>query len=204
MLDFFNYTSFYKTLTSYVPEIYIWLSLFTFGIFFFAVFIWYFYKSLSKRDLFKLEIKKEGKFFSCLSYFLKYGILFPFYVCFWFVGLSFFMFFLAKTINIKSVLTVCIAFIAAIRVISYYKEELSQDLAKLLPFVLFTYFLTDPSFFSLNLLLSRFYQLLEFAKLIPRFLFYVIFIEWILRSLYLIKLGICSYIERRRKRIVWK
>jgi len=186
----------YQWASQYVGEIYVVLLTFTIGIFAFAIFIWYFYRTLSKRDIFELKFNRKkisvkheklSKILSVLGYGIKYGILFPFYVCFWFAVLSIFLLLLAKGLSTQQILLFSACLVATVRITAYYKEELSRDLAKLLPFVLLTYIIIEPSFFSLETTLSRLSELVSFLYQIPQFLLYGIVLEWVLRILYFLK-----------------
>ena len=50
--------------------------------------------------------------------------------------------------EIQNILLVSIAVVSAVRITSYYSEELSRDLAKMLPFAMLGIFLIDLSYFS--------------------------------------------------------
>jgi len=176
---------------------YLELLLFTVGMFIYAVFVWFFYRKLSKRDIFELnlqkydlpEVKWRGlkKTSSSFLYVLKYWIVFPIYVIIWFVILSMFLFLLAKNVPVRQVTLVSMALVATIRVTSYFKEELSQDLAKVTPFALLVTFLIEPTFFSWDLLLNRLTTLPTLWDDILQFITFVVLLEWALRIFYGIK-----------------
>jgi len=194
-VDYYNI--FYDLLTTTYPE----LLVFTIGIFFYAVFVWFFYRNLSKKDLFKLDLSKYElpetkwrrlkKAGSVFLYILKYGIVFPFYVGFWFAVLTFFVFLLSEGVTIRQVALVSIALVSTVRITSYFNEDLSRDLAKLTPFVLLGVFLVKPDFFSLDLLVDRFNAIPPLGWEILKFLTFCILLEWVLRILCHIK-GVCS------------
>src|SRR3989344_1380120 len=203
----FNITGFIQTLqsTNYlslfynmISTTYLELLIFTIGIFFYVVFIWFFYRILSKRDLFKLDLGKyeipgtkwkgEKKAGSVLLYILKYGIVFPFYVGFWFAVLSVFMFVMTKDVAVRQIILISIAFVSAVRITSYLNEGLSRDLAKLVHFALLAIFLIDPNFFSWDLLMNRLNTVPAIGWEILKFLSFCILLEWLLRILYSIKI----------------
>jgi len=218
MVDGLNFTALLETIesnlyfqqvTSLVSRTYLELFFFTLGLFVYAFFVWQFYKRLAKRDLFTLELdqydllpdsdmktlKKAG---SSLAYILKYLILFPLYVAFWFAVLSLFLFILAKEVAVRQIILMSTALISTIRMASYYKEELASDLAKLLPFVFLALFLTEPSFFSLDILYNRFQQLPTLTSVVIEFFTFTIVFEWILRLGYGIK-RLFYYEEKEEK-----
>lgn len=161
---------------------------FTICMSFYAIFVWVFYKTLSKRDIFKLDLSKYDITGEKFLYVLKYGIVFPFYVSFWFVILSLFMFILTKEISVIQITLISMALVSTIRVTSYLKEELSIELAKLMPFALLAIFLVEPNFFSWNLLIARLQALPSFSFELLQCLVFAILLEWILRILYSVKL----------------
>lgn len=185
---------------NFIGPTYFSLAVFTLGLFVYTMFIWKFYKGLSRRDLFKIDLDKysiPGEKWRTLKivwsgflYTMKYLILFPLYVSFWFGLLSLFLFVLAKDIAVQQIILVSIIVISTTRLTSYYKEELAADLAKLLPFALLAVIFTDPNFFSTDILYSR---LFEVPYIIPQVLEYFAFtivLEWILRFIYLIKISV--------------
>ena len=193
----FQSADYYNVIYNMITTTYLDLLVFTIGISFYALFIWLFYRNLSKRDLFKLDLKKYDlpevnhkglkKTGSVFLYILEYGIAFPFYVVFWFAILTLFMFVLTENITVRQVALISMALVSTVRITSYLKEDLSRDLAKLVPLALLAIFLSDPNFFSLDLLTLR-------LKLVPSlgweflyFLSFSILLEWVLRILYSIK-----------------
>jgi len=180
-------------MTTTYPE----LLIFTIAILFYAVFIWFFYRNLSKRDLFKLDlskyeipgtkwrrVKKAG---DVLLYVLKYGIAFPFYVGFWFAILTVFLFVIVKNATVREVTLISIALVSSVRITSYLNEDLSRDLAKLIPFALLAIVISDPTFFSLDLLMERLNTVTSLGWEIFNFLTFSILLEWMLRILCSIK-----------------
>ncbi len=82
---------------------------------------------------------------------------------------------------------ISMALISAIRISSYYKESLSKDIAKLLPFTLLGIFLIDTTSFSWNQSLNLIKQM---PQLITPILYYLIFsagLEFMLRVGYTLK-----------------
>ena len=197
----FQSVDYFKVIYSMMTTTYPELLIFTIGIFFYAVFVWFFYINLSKRDLFKLdlskhdfpEVKHKGlkKAGSVFLYILKYGIAFPFYVAFWFAVLTLFLFVMTKNVTVRQVALISMALVSAVRITSYLKEDLSRDLAKLVPLALLAIFLSDPNFFSLDLLINRLKTVPSLSWELLYFLSFSILLEWVLRILCSIK-GMCS------------
>jgi len=90
--------------------------------------------------------------------------------------------FLAKDLEIATVLSTSFAIIIAIRMTAYYNEDLSKDVAKLLPLVLLGVFLVDPSYFRWNDIIDKINSLPEFFTVCIQFILIIMIIEWILSS----------------------
>lgn len=164
---------------------------------FYSAFVFLYYRFLSKRDIFELNLKKYNvykhkyirMFFAILFFIIEYIILMPIFVLFWFFVLAIFILLLSQNLSIANIVFISYALVAAIRVCSYISEDLARDLAKLFPFVLLSVFLLTPGFFNANLL----YKLTEIpllASTILNYLLVVFMVETGLRFLYLLaKLG---------------
>ncbi|MFH1711083.1 MAG: hypothetical protein ABH840_02110, partial [Nanoarchaeota archaeon] len=187
----------YGSVINSVPEQY--MPFFSLGFYvimiaIYAVFIWKFYRFLAKRDVFDLDLSKYNQgehpgvkmFFAVLFFFLEYIIILPFLILFWFGIFSLFLLMLAKHQGLTQITLIAAAIIGATRISSYISEDLSKDLAKMLPFTLLGIFLIDPSFFSVDEFISRLY---EIPSLFENILFYLVFIfalEIILRGVFTI------------------
>ena len=115
--------------------------------------IWYLYKKLAKRDMFKLNLKGEdgerltiGKeLFSTFIYLFKYILLFPLFVILMFVVLSSAFLFMSSGLDLPAIFFFSIAIISVVRLLAYIKEETAQEIAKMVPFALVLSLLTNPS-----------------------------------------------------------
>ncbi len=199
IIQTFQNLDYYYVFYNLLSITYLELLAFTVGMFIYAVFVWYFYKKLAKRDIFELNLEKYDlpgvkwrtlkKMGDIFTYILKYGIIFPFYVGFWFIVLSIFMFLLAKNLTVRNIALISVSLVSTIRVASYFKEDLSHDMAKLMPFALLAIFLTGPSFFSWDLFMNRLSSIPSLGWEIPQFFIFSILLEWVLRILYSIKVA---------------
>ncbi|MBE3122156.1 MAG: hypothetical protein IMZ43_02055 [Thermoplasmata archaeon] len=158
--------------SSFLPLLYLAVS-----IAIYSILIWHFYRFIAKRDIFKISPRKHAK----IIHFLKYSLLFPFLASLFFIGFSLMLLFLAKNLEIATILSTSFAIIIAIRMTAYYNEDLSKDLAKLMPFVLLGVFLVDPSYFSWSDIMSKINSLPEFFAMGIQFILLIMIIEWILR-----------------------
>lgn len=169
---------------------------FGFAIFVYGLIIWYFYRSLAKRDLFSLNLKKYEKqkhaalkkLIGFISYLIEYVIVFPVITFLWFLVLALFLFLLAKSQSIQGILLISMALVSGVRIAAYYSEDLSRDLAKLLPFALLGIALVDPSFFSLQLFFDRLTEVIGFLPSTINFILFIILLESALKVLLVTKL----------------
>ncbi len=160
----------------------------------YAVIIWHYYRSMAKRDFFTTK-EKEGKgmLLFIYNFFLKLGTIVQYIVLYPLMSFSFFtifallLFLLSKEQPIASILFISAAFISAIRITSYYSEDLSRDLAKMVPLGLLGVFIVDSSFFSLPLLIERVQTIPLFVLSIFSFILYFLLLELALKILYGLK-----------------
>ena len=191
------YVLIYNFVTPLIGETYFQLFLFTFGLFFYSVFVWFFYKSLSKRDLFKLDLEKYNfyntkhktlrKIGGAIKYTLKYGIIFPIFIFIWFLILSLFLLIMTEEAVVSQILLLSIVVVSTIRITSYFKEDLSNDLAKLIPFALLAISLVDTNFFEVETTIARLSEIPILWDQIFQFLVFSVVLEWVLRIMLLLK-----------------
>ncbi len=156
----------------------------------YAAFVWFFYKSVSRRDLFKLNFGSDHQWRSSLAYVLKYLVSFPLLTFLWFAALSLILFLLAKSQTTQNILLISMAMIAASRITAYYKEGIAEELSKILPLGVLAIFIVDPTYFSLALTATRLAELPSLIPLLINYFFFTIVLEFILRILFLIKRAI--------------
>ena len=159
----------------------------------YSIFVWRFYKFISKKNPIGLDLDKyntsENTLISRLTqgalYFLEYILILPFLIFVVFSVFTFFLIILAQTQETAQILIISAAIIAAIRMTSYYKEELSQELAKMLPFTLLAITVLNPNNFSNTQYLEKIFthisNLSGFFSQIIAYLIFIVLIEAILR-----------------------
>ncbi len=152
----------------------------------YSILIWHFYRYIARRNCFKITPRRHKKFIG----FLKYFLFFPFVASLFFAGFSLMLLFLTKSYDIPAVLSTSFAIIAAIRICAYYSEDLSKDIAKMLPFALLAIFLVDSSYFRYIDITAKISSLPEFFTVCIQFIVFIILIEWILRIMLTIRYAI--------------
>ena len=114
---------------------------FVIGIVIYSFVIFKFYSFISKREIFKLKWKASRK--SKALYVIEYIFLFPIVALLWVFVIALILSLISKIVVIDNILLVSMGMVASIRILSYYTEELSKEVAKLLPIVLLGIFLLD-------------------------------------------------------------
>lgn len=181
------------------------VSIYVLGMAAYAVFVFKFYRFVAARDMFGLDLSRyEGRnhglarsILHVVLYVFKYLVLFPVFAFFWFAVLTLILSFLSKGQTFPETLLIALATVAAIRVTSYYKEDLSRDLAKILPFAVLGIFLVDASFFSVSDSLDSLRVAGDYSESILYYLVFLIALEFVLR----IALAVVKLIGRVRNRL---
>ena len=166
------------------------LGIFVFGVAIYSIFVFKFYRLVSKKDLFELDLQQYNhakhnvliKIFEIALYTIKYVLIFPVMLFFWFIVFTVLLSFLS-TGTIRTVLLTSMAIIGAIRVTAYYDEELSKDVAKMLPFALLGILLVDVTFFNFDSSIELIKQMTTMFKTMSYYLIFVIALEFVLRIL---------------------
>ncbi|MFQ6030779.1 MAG: hypothetical protein ACE5Q6_25190 [Dehalococcoidia bacterium] len=168
------------------------LVVFVFGMVVYAVFIFKFYRFVASKDIFTFDLSKYEKSnfrgvrtaLHVIFYVGKYLVLFPVVAMFWFGVLTVLLAFLAKNQDIGNVLLVSMAVVSTIRIAAYYNEDLSKDLAKILPFALLGVFVVDLSYFRVSDSLTSLQLAAGQREAIVYYLAFVILLEFALRISY--------------------
>ncbi|MGK0208902.1 MAG: hypothetical protein ACI83O_000161 [Patescibacteria group bacterium] len=155
----------------------------------YALFIFKFYKLLAKRNLIELNLNKYNKYegqkiFKIIATFffvIEYIIILPFITFFWFAILTILLFILSESLAPGTIILLSASLIASVRITAYFSENLSQDLAKMLPFTLIGVAITKTSFFNLSNQVERLTQIPLLFDQIFFYLIFIIAIELIMR-----------------------
>jgi len=183
------YDTFINALPSFAGR-FVSLFLLVLLVVFYSVFIWKLYRFIARKNILELNLNKynrsEHAFFTKLLagifYFLEYIIILPFLVFLWFTAFTFFLIILSEEgMDVGSILTISAIIIAAIRMTSYYSEDLSKDLAKLLPFTLLAFFVLNFTSFNVEKVIGHITKIPLFFENILIYLGFIILLELILR-----------------------
>ena len=167
------------------------LIFFTVVIVIYSVFVFYFYRFLAKKNIIELNLNQYNqyanpaivKFFAVIFYIIEYVIVLPILTFFWFAVLSVLILLLSKGIDISTILLISAALVAAVRITAYVSEDLSKDLAKMLPFTLLAIAITTAGFFDISALFSRITEIPSLFSHVPYYLSFIVAVELIMRTL---------------------
>ena len=182
------------------------LTIYILGMSAYAIFVFKFYRFVAKRDIFQFDVSKyeESKIKAIrvllytIFYAGKYIILFPVIAFFWFVILTLMLTFLARDQPLSDILLISMAVVGTIRATSYHNEDLSRDLAKILPFTVLGIFIIDVSFFRISGSLDVLKQVDDQRESILYYLAFLILWEFFLRVLIRVLKIVGSIMKRQR------
>ena len=129
------------------------VAIYVLGMAIYAIFIFKFYRFIAGRDIFNVDLSRNDAssvpvlrdFFSLIWYLIRFIVLFPAFAFFWFAILTVMLAFLSEGRALSQILIIALATVSAVRVCAYYDEDLSRDLAKILPFAVLSFLLVNAS-----------------------------------------------------------
>ena len=182
--------------SSLPPKLFLGISLFLFAIIIAiaAFIILKFYLTLSKKNFIHLDLRKYNtsehpslhKLFAVLFYFIEYILIMPILILLWFVLLSGVLLLLASERAAGQILILSGAVIMAVRILAYYNEEISKELAKLFPFIALSIFLLTPGAFEITRFLEKLRELPGLLENTIYFFIIIFIFEIIIRVVYTI------------------
>ena len=164
------------------------LGIYAVGMALYGIVVWHFYRHLAKRETIDVDpysAPPRHPFFKAIADFFTFLVrslvLFPLVSFIYFLVLGGFLLFLSKSNDVGSILLMSVSIIAAARITAYYSEDLSKDMAKLIPFGLLGVFVVDPTFFSLEATVNKFLSLPQYLHVVLQYLIAIVLLEFILR-----------------------
>ncbi len=184
----------YKGFLSIIPPFYqSFINLFFLAllIMVYAIFIWKFHIFISHKNIFKLDLNRynkaahpiNAKLIASGLYLLEYLIIIPILIFFWFSVFVFFLMIVVE-LDLKVIFFISAAIVAAIRMTCYipkFGQNISKEIAKLLPLNLLAFALINPGFFDTERILNNFNKIGGFFPLIMNYLFFIVILETLLR-----------------------
>lgn len=172
-------------------QIFINLFLISLVIVLYSIFVWKFHKFVSHKNIFSINLQKYNrsdhpviaKTIAVFFYFLEYIVILPFLIFFWFMVFTIFLILLTENLELDKILIFSTALITAVRMTAYYKEDLSKDIAKLIPFTILAGSLAVGGTFSFEKILGQIVAIPNFFNHIFTYLLFIFLVEMILRVL---------------------
>ena len=167
------------------------VAVYVFGMTVYALLVFKYYRFVAARDMFELDLARYEEsrfrlvraFLHVVMYVAKYVILFPFFAFFWFAVLTVILAFLSKEQPFADILLMALVTAGTIRVTSYLSEDLSTDLAKILPLTVLAIFIIDASFFAVRRSVEVLEEVRDYSEHILYYLAFLIVLELALRLL---------------------
>ena len=155
----------------------------------YAFTVWKFYKTISKRDILGLDLNKYNrskhptftKVIAGIFYLIEYILIAPLVIFLWFGLLTFLLILITEGLSTPTLIIVSGVMIAVIRITAYAHEDLSQDIAKIVPLTLLATSLLNPAFFSVDRILGTFAEIPTLFGDIGIYFVFITFLEVILR-----------------------
>lgn len=156
----------------------------------FSIFVFKFYRFIARRDVFRLSQGGRVSTAARIGYALEYLFLFPIIAFVWFFVISVLLSVLSTSplIVIDNIFLVSVAILITIRITAYHHEELSRDIAKLIPFALLAVLILQIVEVDVTIVWDTFADLIQIFQQVAAgsttLVYYFIFItvlEWILR-----------------------
>ena len=183
----------YQSFLGILPEwlqVFVNLFLLVLVVVIYAIFIWKFYRFIAKKNILELNLNQYNKFkrpaaikiMAGIFYFLEYIVILPFLIFFWFTVFTLFLTLLTDALDTQTILVLSAVIIGAVRMTSYYKEDVSKEVAKLLPYTLLAVSMTKANFFNFERILGSLSQIPSFYQHIVYYLAFIIIMEIVLRA----------------------
>ena len=160
----------------------------------YAVFVFKFYRFVAARDMLALDLSRNDAMRDAVAwdliflvwYAVRFLILYPAFAFFWFAVLTLVLVFLSEDRQLSNTLLIAIATVSAVRACAYYNEDLSRDLAKILPFAVLSLFIIDSAYFNVEASLARLREINAHREAILYYLLFLVALEVGLRFIFVV------------------
>ena len=181
------------------------VALYILGMSIYTLFVFKFYRFLASKDIFGIDVSRyeESKyravrvFLQITLYVAKYLFIFPLVAFVWFATFTVLLSFLAPDRPFSDILLVALAVVGTIRISAYLTEDLSRDLAKILPFAVLGIFIVNVSFFKTSESFEVLRQANDNRESILYYLGFLILLEFTLRISSAFVTDVKNAIQRR-------
>lgn len=164
-------------------------------IFIYAIFISKVYRLISKKDIISLNLQQYNSFdhpslnklFAGILYFIEYIILLPFLILFWYILFALALILFSDIGSLDQVLLLSAAVVGSIRLLAYYNNEISAEVAKLVPFTILAITLLSHKIIDISKFREFMGNMQESIIFVGYVLLFIVCLEIILRFLDLFK-----------------
>ena len=158
-------------------------------------FVFMFYRLLAKRDLLTLDLKRfensmTGRirvFFRSLLFVAQYVLLIPILIGFWTVVMATILTLLSDSSDHTRNAMIATSVVGAVRILAYWTEDLSRDVAKMLPFAVLGVFLVGSTSVNFSEFKALYSNLPELADAYLNSLILLSILETVLRVGHVVK-----------------
>ncbi len=157
------------------------LVFFVTGMTIYSLFIFKFYKFISRKDIFRLSGEAEPSTLKKAAYALEYLFLFPVIAFVWFAVVSVLLLVLSEVLSIGNIFMISMSTLVTIRITAYHSEDLSRDIAKLIPFALLAVFLLDLTPVTADIPLAIFSQLRSSWEMMAYYFAFLVVLEFVFK-----------------------
>ena len=158
-------------------------------------FVFMFYRLLAKRDLLTLDLKRyedsmTGRirvFFRSLLFVAQYVLLIPILIGFWTGVMATILTLLSDSSDHSRNAMIATSVVGAVRILAYWTEDLSRDVAKMLPFAVLGVFLVGSTSVNFSEFKALYSNLPELADAYLNSLILLSILETVLRVGHVVK-----------------
>lgn len=154
----------------------------------YSLFVFVFYRFMAKRDIIMPDLNRYNKagyrFVRSILYVFQHTLMFPILTVCWAAVMVVVLALLGEDQPLENILLVSVALVSTIRATSYITEDLSRDLAKMLPFAVLGIFLINKSYLSLSVSWGVVEDIPDHWEVIVYYIIFVVALEFMLRICY--------------------
>ena len=174
----------------------------------YSIFVFIFYRNLAKRDLITLNLDKYSnnltgkikKYIKSITFVIQYILIIPVLLTFWTLVLAIILTLLSPDADHSRNALIATSVVGSVRILSYWTEDLSRDVAKMLPFGVLGVFLVGDAQVQISEIKELLESLEEIATSFISSLFLIAVVEGIIRSI----TSIINLISLRRGNLIQK
>ena len=157
----------------------------------YSIFVFIFYRNLAKRDLITLNLDKYSnnltgkikKYIKSITFVIQYILIIPILLTFWTLVLAIILTLLSPDADHSRNALIATSVVGSVRILSYWTEDLSRDVAKMLPFGVLGVFLVGDAQVQVSEIRELLQSLEEIATSFVSSLFLIAVVEGVLRSI---------------------